>query len=320
MSTSTALSTRFTELDNTIRNGVKAYVDMGVAFAEMRESGVYKQGGYETFQDYCNTIHGMTKAQISEKIKCGLVAKALTDQGLPAPESESHAKALASVVDFKTKKSKDKKGGNLGNADNVIVGVTAPAAKRAAKVWTEVIENHNEAVEEYNEAEEKPRRRPTITIKSIKAVIPDKFKTEDQTIVRSSSKAHTLVGKMRAFVDYAAVNNLDDSETVKKLIADGKWTGDPVAMLQMISLVESTCEGLRLMIDQLDGALADRFAVENDDNPREDDEDWDEDDPTPEEIEAAKEAILAERFEQRFDQNGMPVGDDDVDPLTGDEW
>jgi hypothetical protein len=51
---------RLSELETTIERGLKTFVEVGNALAEIRDSRLYRES-YATFEDYCRERWGMSK-------------------------------------------------------------------------------------------------------------------------------------------------------------------------------------------------------------------------------------------------------------------
>lgn len=99
---STALSATesrdFARLEKTIEKGVKTFVAVGGALAEIKARKLYRERA-ETFQDYCQQVWGFTKQRAYQLIEAANVEQQLAETSTrvdsPAVPSERHARELA---------------------------------------------------------------------------------------------------------------------------------------------------------------------------------------------------------------------------------
>lgn len=79
-----------------IERGLKTFIDVGQALAEIRDSRLYK-GTHDTFEDYCRERWGFSDRRAAQFIEAASVIPKILGTGLPAPAVESQARALAKV-------------------------------------------------------------------------------------------------------------------------------------------------------------------------------------------------------------------------------
>lgn len=87
---------RFRQCSEVVSAGVRAYVEMGIALKEIRDSRLYREE-YETFTEYCKEVHGLHDSTVNSSIKASEVSANLAVAGLPAPLSKSQAISLAAL-------------------------------------------------------------------------------------------------------------------------------------------------------------------------------------------------------------------------------
>lgn len=84
---------RFRELQKIVAKAAKFMVDAAVALEEIRRRKLYKDS-FKTFEDYCNSVHQMSRQYVSRLICAGKVHRELGDamskrgEALPLPENE----------------------------------------------------------------------------------------------------------------------------------------------------------------------------------------------------------------------------------------
>jgi hypothetical protein len=99
--------TRFDDLDATVRSGLKAWVDAGIALQEIRDDDLWRDGGYASFEDYCTIVLGFTTNYANRIAKHAVIAVALSKGKLPLdeagnpilPQNESQVRPLAKLKD-----------------------------------------------------------------------------------------------------------------------------------------------------------------------------------------------------------------------------
>lgn len=91
-------STRLTVLEKQISKGKKAFLEVGCALAEIRDTKLYKRD-FETFEDYCRERWGWKKAYCYQLIGAAAVVKSLPEKSAIADKltTETQARELAKV-------------------------------------------------------------------------------------------------------------------------------------------------------------------------------------------------------------------------------
>lgn len=79
-----------------IERGMKTFIDVGLALAEIRDSRLYK-GTHDTFEAYLEGRWGMSRAHAYRMITAAEVVSPIGDTDLPSPTNEGQARALAAV-------------------------------------------------------------------------------------------------------------------------------------------------------------------------------------------------------------------------------
>lgn len=79
-----------------IERGLKTFIDVGQALAEIRDSRLYK-GTHGTFEDYCRDRWKMSDGRARQFMIAAETATNVAVEGLPAPTNEGQARALAAV-------------------------------------------------------------------------------------------------------------------------------------------------------------------------------------------------------------------------------
>jgi hypothetical protein len=79
-----------------IERGLKSFLDVGSALAEIRDSRLYRLT-HATFEDYCRQRWNLSRPRAYEMIGAAEVVSAIADTELPTPSNEGQARALRSV-------------------------------------------------------------------------------------------------------------------------------------------------------------------------------------------------------------------------------
>lgn len=79
-----------------IERGLKTFIDVGQALAEIRDSRLYK-GTHGTFEEYCRDRWKMSDGRARQFMIAAETATNVAVEGLPAPTNEGQARALAAV-------------------------------------------------------------------------------------------------------------------------------------------------------------------------------------------------------------------------------
>ena len=124
----------FKRLDKIVRKGVTAFMESGNALMEIQIGSLSKAGGYDTWENYCREVAGLSKSYAHRLIQAVSMAKDLTaelpignDVELVAPRSESQVRPLRRLED-PVKRSQAwemavKNAGGQPTAENVINAV-----------------------------------------------------------------------------------------------------------------------------------------------------------------------------------------------------
>jgi hypothetical protein len=86
---------RLEHLEHLINKGMKAFLEVGSALAEIQASRLYR-AQYLTFEDYCQTRWGFTASRGRQLISAVEAIASLPDD-LPKPDNAAQAEALARV-------------------------------------------------------------------------------------------------------------------------------------------------------------------------------------------------------------------------------
>lgn len=79
-----------------IERGLKTFIDVGQALAEIRDSRLYK-GTHDTFEDYCRERWGFSRQRAQQFTAAAELATTMVDTGLPTPTNERQTRELAKV-------------------------------------------------------------------------------------------------------------------------------------------------------------------------------------------------------------------------------
>ena len=91
--------TEFRRLDEVVRLGLEAFIEVGSALMEIRDRELWRAGGCESWAAYCQGIGGLTKTHANRLIKSAAVADHLakvTPIGV-TPRSESQVRPLTKL-------------------------------------------------------------------------------------------------------------------------------------------------------------------------------------------------------------------------------
>lgn len=91
-----AAQVALTSCEQRIERGMKTFIDVGQALAEIRDSRLYR-GTHPTFEDYCQDRWGFSRQRAQQFTAAAELATTIVDTGLPAPTNEGQARALAAV-------------------------------------------------------------------------------------------------------------------------------------------------------------------------------------------------------------------------------
>lgn len=89
---------QLSRLEETVAQGLKTFVDVGVALMVIRDSKLYRQD-HETFEDYCRVRWSMGKSRVYQMIDAAMVVDNLQKStiGGQIPDSERQARPLAQL-------------------------------------------------------------------------------------------------------------------------------------------------------------------------------------------------------------------------------
>jgi hypothetical protein len=91
-------SKRLVELEEQIEKGIKTFITVGEALAEIRDSQLYRVS-YESFEAYCLEEWDMSRPRVYQLIGAAIVAKTVsTTVDIPAPTSERQARPLTKLA------------------------------------------------------------------------------------------------------------------------------------------------------------------------------------------------------------------------------
>jgi hypothetical protein len=89
---------RLEYLEDVIRRGRQAFVEVGYALAEIRESKLYRQK-YPTFEDYCRDRWDFSRSYAHRLTTASEVVDLLPTGNIPMPVHERQARELAPLKD-----------------------------------------------------------------------------------------------------------------------------------------------------------------------------------------------------------------------------
>ncbi len=97
---------RLRVLEAIIERGLKSFISVGLALAEIKSNKMYRQLGYETFDSYCQERWGLKRTHAFSQIKAAIVVKNLSDKtfangehslSIPMPTNERQVRPLISI-------------------------------------------------------------------------------------------------------------------------------------------------------------------------------------------------------------------------------
>lgn len=91
----------FERLHNIISKGVKAFVEAGEALKQMHDGKLWKAGGFDTWEDYCRSVAGMSRAHAHRLMQASECVNRLkeTKEFSVFPISESQVRPLLRLPD-----------------------------------------------------------------------------------------------------------------------------------------------------------------------------------------------------------------------------
>jgi hypothetical protein len=84
---------RLVELEQTVDRGLRTFVEVGQALAEIRHHKLYR-ASHDTFERYCRERWGFTRQRALQFIDAAAVTTVVVKAGLPAPTNEAQAREL----------------------------------------------------------------------------------------------------------------------------------------------------------------------------------------------------------------------------------
>lgn len=90
---SPAEADRLGELEQVVARGLRTFVEVGNALAEIRDQRLYRVG-HRTFEDYCRERWDLSRPYAYNLIDAAAVSAIADTAGLPVPASEAVARAL----------------------------------------------------------------------------------------------------------------------------------------------------------------------------------------------------------------------------------
>lgn len=93
---------RFRDLNRVVSKAAKSFVDAGIALHEIRSRKLYREK-HRTFENYCQSVHSISRQYANSLIRAGKVTKELetivSKNGLPLPNNEAQVRELVKVTD-----------------------------------------------------------------------------------------------------------------------------------------------------------------------------------------------------------------------------
>lgn len=84
------------DAERTIDRGLKTFVEVGTALAEIRDGRLYRSG-YATFEEYLDQRWQLTRRRAYQLIEAAAGVQNFAHEGIPVPAKESQARELARV-------------------------------------------------------------------------------------------------------------------------------------------------------------------------------------------------------------------------------
>jgi N6-adenosine-specific RNA methylase IME4 len=84
------------QLEERIQKGLRTFIDVGLALAEIRDRRLYKEAGYSEFDTYCRKRWGWSEAYVTRNIQAAELARALPIGN--GPKNEAQARELVPLA------------------------------------------------------------------------------------------------------------------------------------------------------------------------------------------------------------------------------
>ena len=85
--------TRLAELEAVIEGGMRTFIEVGQALRTIRDTRIYREQGYKTFEDYCRARWHWSKTHANRQIKAAQQAAEMTPIGVK-PANEWQARQM----------------------------------------------------------------------------------------------------------------------------------------------------------------------------------------------------------------------------------
>ncbi len=121
---------RLADLESVIERGKTAFVEVGEALIEIRESKLYRLS-YSTFDAYCKSRWGWSARYGQQLVDAATVVREI-GPGVRIPEYEKHARALVPLVD-QPEVMRDVWAGVIERAEQTDTPVTGPVIRNAVR-------------------------------------------------------------------------------------------------------------------------------------------------------------------------------------------
>lgn len=128
------------ELEGTIRQGLKTFMEVGKALASIRERRLYKDRGYTTFEEYCREEWGWSRVQAHRQIQAAKITETLPIGN--RPQRESLVRPLARIEDPEERAQVWQEACEEAKADNT--PVTAKHIEQKVQERKPLTEDHAE--------------------------------------------------------------------------------------------------------------------------------------------------------------------------------
>jgi hypothetical protein len=254
---------RAQELDNSIRQRMKSFVELGEELREMRDGRLYVHlEGFNdktTFEDYVGSIHDLCASRAQQLIRGSIVYRAIESRPTRVGRVPDTEKQLRPIVDkvarFLVKPidgRNDKKGPvGVANPDEIV-----KAWEKANKDY----EEYRQRVEAENaellaaDPDAKPKIPRPLSATRVYDSLPAKYKEDDRPI-RPAGKTMVdrIVGQMNTVLETIDNNRLTSQEYVEALAEKEGWPATLVEQLdRKIDEVVRTVNKLKEVIGNVE--------------------------------------------------------------------
>lgn len=144
----------FERLDMVVKNGIKGYMEAGLALVEIHAKKLWRAGNHTTWEQYCKSVEGISKTQAHRLMQASeCILELESEEPLEIrPENESQVRPLLRLE-------------NLGDRRAVWEAACHWAGDKDCSLTAKIVTRMVDALEagEYQDGEVKPKRVPEVS-------------------------------------------------------------------------------------------------------------------------------------------------------------